>query len=178
MQEDKIIKSFYDDHSEEKNESKTRRFSCAEQKISVERLTKTRGGSFSTNSKASVKKLMPEDLSLLVKRLYKVKEYPKPAERVKIYKKNKPRKSKNEEIDFEKISNELKMSKRYKNDEEKQGDNESIVEFNSEHILCKSSDFDKEKPLGSSPKMNKNRDVENTLEVKLLTYNSLELKES
>ena len=121
---------------------------------------------------------MPEDLSLLVKRLYKVKEYPKPAERVKIYKKNKPRKSKNEEIDFEKISNELKMSKRYKNDEEKQGDNESIVEFNSEHILCKSSDFDKEKPLGSSPKMNKNRDVENTLEVKLLTYNSLELKES
>ena len=119
LQEEKIIKSLYDVAAEPEEMGRSRRFSCEEQKNSVERLTRCRGKSVcKEESKENLKRLMPGDIDNLVKRLYKVKEYPRPVSRDILHRKERERVKEQQRenvTDTEKISEKNKDKSKEKN---------------------------------------------------------------
>lgn len=165
LNEEKIIKSLYDNVPDlnDASQVKNRRFSCAEQKSSVERLTRARGKSLVKDEIGkSARKLMPNELNEMVKRLYKVKRKD-PGEKGKC------------EVSFDRKNvRNLKKSNRYV---EKSIDvGESVVEFVGNRNNLKSTNFEKE--FGGNMKSPKCRygmmHEDQQLEVKLLNYDTYE----
>ena len=179
IQEEKIIKNSYDMPPEpELSQTRSRRFSCAEQQASLERLTRTKGKSLSKNDpNYSIRKLIPNEIDELVKRLYKVKKYNEPIQRKKLLRKNKKKSLKND-IEFDgKLTSDLKTSKRYDENNGKlfNNSNESIIEFSSDGNASKNEGFDEETKLLyiASPKSKFNNiEIEHHLEVKLLNFDA------
>jgi hypothetical protein len=182
-QEDKIIKNFYDICPEGNllsgdHQDRPRRFSSQEQKASVDRLTRTRDRSFIDSSKRiNTKKLMPDELSSLVQRLYKVKKYPEPDLKKTVKKASVKTLRKNKDIEFQNnILGELKTSERYeiKDDKPLEVSRDSIIEFSANEI-SKSAVYIKNSPLKIlSPKIHGNKmSIDEKLEVKLLNFDKL-----